>query len=325
MIYHNIISRRFLIFLTGIAIALLIILSSIPSLALTDEDINNMSSQTTVLIAESLKKGDVEEIKEWYPGSGAIISHYGDNYYALTNAHVVREPRPGTIWGVRTADGEVHQLTETADSIIRFGAFTDDDQPIPGFDLAIVKFTSDRNYPVAVIGDSSKLHVNDPVYISGWPNPDDGNKRRERKFTPGQVAKIANDPDTKNGGYNVMYSNWTKAGMSGGPVFNSLGEVVATHGRGRGNSVNYCVDPQLNANNSCGIQAIHFISQIQAKKIKLALTPPPVKSEVIEQGKKNKAKADVIEDIYKLFSDIRVPLKDCPLGVSIPDCQSSDN
>lgn len=323
MIY-NLNFRRLFIFLIGITITLVIILSSIPSLALTEEEINNMSSQTTVLIAETLKKGDLEEIRDWYlyPGSGVIISHYGKNYYALTNAHVVREPIPGRVWGVRTADGEVHQLTETADSIIRFGAFTDDDQPIPGFDLAIVKFTSDRNYPVAVMGDSSKLHINDRVFISGWPNPDDfKNKRRERKFTPGQIAKIANDPDTKDGGYNVMYSNWTKAGMSGGPVFNSMGEVVATHGRGRGNSKYYCVDPKLNANNSCGIQAIHFISQINAKKIKLALTPPPVKSEVIEKGRENKAKADVIEDIYTLFSDLRRRNGDCPLSVLIDDCK----
>ena len=305
MIYSAIF-RRLLISLIGITVALIIILSSSLSLAFTQEELDSMASQTTVLIAQSLKKGDLEQQNEWYPGSGAIIAHSGNTYYAVTNTHVVREPEQGTIWGVRTPDGEVHQLTDATNNIVRFGKFSGDEQPIPGFDLALVKFTSDRNYPVAVMGDSSKLQPNDSVFISGWPNPDNDNKgkikRRQREFTVGKVAKIANSPDTNNGGYSLMYSNWTKAGMSGGPVFNYRGELVGIHGRGRGNANQYCVDPKLNTDNSCGIQGLHLISLPQVSSIRSAFVPPPVNPSVVEKGRKNKAKADVVEDIYKLFT-----------------------
>lgn len=319
---YTVILRRFLICSIGIVAALITILSSSNSLAFTTEELDSMSSQTTVLIAESLHQTDLEQKREWYPGSGVIIAHSGSNYYAVTNTHVVREQMLGRLWGIRTADGEVHQITENPNNIIRFGTFIDDVNPIPGFDLALVKFISNRNYPVAVMGNSSKLQTNDQVFISGWPDPENLDKRRQRVFTNGKVAKIALSPDTNNGGYSLMYSNWTRAGMSGSPVFNSQGEVVGIHGRGRRNSKFYCVDPEINTNNSCGIQGIHLISQVEAKRIQLAFNPPPVQLSVIERGRKNKKKADVIEDIYKLFSDIRTPLRDCSPSLLIeqPDC-----
>lgn len=313
--------RRVYLGLIVLVVGLLVIISASPSVALISDDIDNMSSTVTVLIAKELEKGDVEEIREFNPGSGVIVAHQGNAYYVVTNNHVVEQLIPDRKWGVRTYDGEVYQVIDQEQNIIRFGDYKSDEEPIPGFDLALVKFTSKRDYPVAAMGNSLQMKPNDPVFISGWPNPDDSGARRERKFFPGVVAKIAESP-MSDGGYNLLYSNYTKRGMSGSPVFNSQGELVAIHGRGRKYLEKYCVDPDLNTNSSCGIQGIHLINQIKYKHIELAFNSPPVKSEVIEKGRKNKAKADVIENIYKLFTDIRTPLHDCfpSLIFNQPDC-----
>jgi serine protease Do len=289
--------RRLPILCIGIAMALFIVLSSSPSVALIPQDLDSMSSQMTVLIGQEYRKDDL-----FNPGSGVIVGQNDNTYYVVTNTHVVKQPREGKVWGVRTADGEVHWVVDKADNIIRFGNFESPQKPIGGFDLALVKFTSDRDYPIAVIGDSSQLQPNDSVFISGWPKPENNNPRRQRQFTQGNIAKIAMSPDA-DGGYNLMYSNWTRPGMSGSPVFNAEGELVGIHGQGRKQSeILYCVDPEINTDNSCGIQGIHLLNEIEASGIRLAFNPPPVNPAVITQGRQNRARADVIEDVYKIFT-----------------------
>ncbi len=295
--------RRLPIFLVGITVALFITISNSPSIALNSQDIDSMSSQTTVLIGRSLGEGNREEKTVWNPGSGVIVARQSNTYYVVTNTHVVKQFVKGNVWGVRTADGEVHQVVDKVNNITRFGDYQSNSKPIRGFDLALVKFTSNRNYPTAVMGDSSKLKTNDLVFISGWPRAEDPlNTRRQRKFTRGNIAKVKQHPDV-DGGYNLLYSNWTKPGMSGSPIFNSKGELVGIHGRGRKKSESlYCVDREINTNNSCGIQAIHLINQTEASRMRLVFNSPPVNPKVIARGEKNKAKADVIEDVYKIFT-----------------------
>jgi hypothetical protein len=173
------------------------------------------------------------------------------------------------------------------------------------------------------MGNSEQIQVNEPVYLSGWPKPEGGTARIVRVFSPGQLVKVEDTPFS-NGGYNIMYDNWTKPGMSGSPVFNQNGELIGIHAAGRRNGNNYCIDPELNLNSSCGIQGVHLIGQLEAKRIRLAFNPPPVKSSVIAKGQATKAKADVIEDVYKIFSRVESQLRDCPTGVLIdqPGCES---
>jgi serine protease Do len=288
---------RFLIIFLFAALSL--VLSNSPSLAFSVEDLNSMSSQTTVLIAKGLEKG---QLKEWYPASGSIVAHVGNTYYALTNTHVVGEQQKGTLWGVRTADGEVHKFIDDENSIFRFAKFTGAKDPMPGFDLALVKFTTNINYPIAVLGNSSNLKPGDEVFISGWPDPENSEPRRQRKFSAGKVAKISTSPDP-NGGYSLMYSNRTKTGMSGSPVFNIRGELIGIHGKGRATTNNYyCVDKILNSDNSCGIQQIHLINLPKINQMNLPFISPPVNHSVIVQGRKNQIKADNIEDVYKIFT-----------------------
>jgi serine protease Do len=325
MLTIMIISRRgskILSLFLGVITALSLILFSYPSQAITPDDIDAMSSQTTVLIGQALKTSDGGQ-EAFNPGSGVIVARNGNTYYAVTNTHVVKRPNPDVLWGVVTWDEKFHEVLDVGDNIIRFGNYQSRDLPIAGFDLALVKFTANEDYPIAVMGNSEQIQVNEPVYLSGWPKPEGGVPGTVRVFSPGQLVKIEDTPFS-NGGYNIMYDNWTKPGMSGSPVFNQNGELIGIHAAGRSNGNNYCIDPELNLNSSCGIEAVYLISQLEAKQIRLAFNPPPVKSSVIAIGRANKAEADVIEDVYKIFNRVESQLRDCPTGVLIdqPGCES---
>ncbi|WP_371416430.1 tetratricopeptide repeat protein [Dolichospermum sp. UHCC 0299] len=100
-----------------------------------------------------------------------------------------------------------------------------------GIDLAVVKFVSSKTYQVAKFGNSDLIKRGDNVYVTGF-----------RLSTPsipvplydcfdGQVS--ANEKQrTIDGGYNLVYTNSTVKGMSGGPVLNPKGELIGIHGRG---------------------------------------------------------------------------------------------
>ncbi len=278
---------------------------------LTKKQIDAISSRTTVVIAQGLQKGDIEARQEWNPGSGVIVARSGNVYYVLTALHVVRTRE--VVYGVRTADGEVHFVddVDTHDNIHFFGKEDENlGETIKGFDLAIVKFKSEKNYPVAVIGKSQRMEKGEAIYISGWPNPEEETARRERKFSAGNLTTIVNPP-SGDGGYSMLYDNQTRRGMSGGPVFNSRGELIGIHGRGRAQDNVYCIEPKLSAKNSCGIQSLHFLSEVQLAKMPLTFKQPPVDLGEIE----NLPVDDVIENIYEEFTfDKAALLRDGPSG-----------
>lgn len=283
--------------------------------ALSQAEVDAVASQTTVVIAQGLQKGDLEARQEWNPGSGAIVARSGRTYYVLTALHVIRTRN--VVYGIRTSDGEVHFVDDvnTKKNIYtlgreggNFGAM------INGFDLAVIQFRSDRDYPVAVMGNSTRVEPGDRVFISGWPNPEDDSARRVRQLEGGLLAAVVSPP-SEDGGYSLLYNNQTRRGMSGGPVFNTEGELVGVHGRGRAQGEEYCIDPNLSTDNSCGIQTVHFLTAVETIGLQLAFNAPPVDPETIEAGLENQDRADTIENIYELFTfDMKSLLRDRPSG-----------
>jgi serine protease Do len=216
----------------------------------------------------------------WNPGSGVIIAKQGKNYYVLTVAHNFFQRHLDTksywqktggapYYGIRTNDGKIHVVRPVDDGrgcplqgklklgvLLRFGCRdrfipgtnTVDRQQgaddVKGTDLAIITFTSEKNYPVAAVGDANTVKVGDTVYISGWPDPekelntDTGkcrNKvaRRQRRLAWGPVTGKVNPEDPQTLGYSIFYTDNTRVGMSGGPVFDRNGRVVGSHGQGK--------------------------------------------------------------------------------------------
>ncbi|MDY6936346.1 MAG: serine protease [Cyanobacteriota bacterium] len=282
---------------------------------LDEEQIEAIASQTTVVIAQGLEKGDLEAQQEWNPGSGAIVARHGNTYYVLTALHVVRTR--DVVYGVRTSDGEVHIVDDvsTKSNIYPFGEEEGAwGEQIEGFDLAIVQFQSDLDYAVSAIGKSDRLASGDPLYVSGWPNPEDDSARRVRKTEAGDLTKLFSQP-SEDGGYSLLYDNTTQRGMSGGPVLNQFGELVGIHGRGRAREEIYCLDPNLSSDNSCGMQTLHFVKQAEIEGLRLAFESPPVDRATIEAGLEELEKADTIDNIYEDFTfDLRSLLRDAPSG-----------
>jgi tetratricopeptide (TPR) repeat protein len=151
-------------------------------------------------------------------GSGVIISEVDGTYYVLTAKHVVESQGNYTII---TPGGKKHELDYSQV------------KKIADLDLAVVQFKSEEDYLVAQMGDSEKVTEGDTIIVSGWPATDQAITKLSAPITPkGEIASIQQG----NGdGYELIYSNATSQGMSGGPIFDSGGRLVGIHGRASGN------------------------------------------------------------------------------------------
>jgi tetratricopeptide (TPR) repeat protein len=149
-------------------------------------------------------------------GSGILLQRQGDVYTVLTAGHVVKS---GSAFNVKTNDGKVHQSIANSIKLAN-----------NNIDLAVLKFRSSNNYNLAKIGASSSLEIGAPIYVGGFPAPTYAVGGGVFNFTEGRI--IANANRINPLGYSLIYSNPTLSGMSGGPVLNEAGELVAIHGLG---------------------------------------------------------------------------------------------
>ncbi|MTJ06557.1 serine protease [Anabaena sp. UHCC 0204] len=141
-------------------------------------------------------------------GSGIIIQRKGQGYTVLTNAHVLRI---GSNYQIQTPDGKIYPGQK-----VKAVNFNDDD-------LGLLSFKSSSNYAIASIA-KSPLEIGEKTFAAGFPN-----ETKTWSFTTGKVDYILSK--SFQGGYRVGYSNDILKGMSGGPVLNQRGELVAINGR----------------------------------------------------------------------------------------------
>jgi S1-C subfamily serine protease len=181
-------------------ISALVVMQPLGVMALTGEEVNNIAREVTVLI-----RGDKGH------GSGVIISQKDETYYVLTAKHViVREDN----YKIVTADKTAHAVDYKKI------------KQLPDADLAVVEFTSKDSYKTAKIATSDTISEGKSVFVSGWPQPG-GTGQLVRQFTDGRVSGFLDKPVM---GYQMSYTNVTRRGMSGGPVVDAGGRVVAIHG-----------------------------------------------------------------------------------------------
>jgi tetratricopeptide (TPR) repeat protein/V8-like Glu-specific endopeptidase len=169
---------------------------------------------SSIEIAKIAKSVTVNIESSDSPGSGVIVQKNNNTYTVITAAHVLRNPQ--SAFTIVTSDGNTYKLTNI--------------KTTPGTDLAIAKFQSTTNYPVAKMGDSAQSPEGATVYVAGFPMATQAISSSIYNFTEGKVTANANQPLAE--GYSLVYSNNTLPGMSGGPVFNDAGELIAIHGRG---------------------------------------------------------------------------------------------
>lgn len=171
-------------------------------------NVYKVATQTTVLI-DGQGSGT---------GSGVIISRNGNTYYILTARHVVEGLGRSIVIMI---NGKEYPL--------------DNSQPqkLADLDLAIVQFKSSETFDIAPIGNSKQINQGENIYVSGWPAIDQAITKPSHLVTEGRIAGIR--PGNSDG-YELLYSNSTGPGMSGGPIFDSNGQVIGIHGRAAGNS-----------------------------------------------------------------------------------------
>jgi tetratricopeptide (TPR) repeat protein len=186
----------------GIIAPLIIVL---PAVAISPPEVSKIAKSVTVAIRTPDDRG-----------SGAIIDRNGNTYTVLTAAHVVK--KTGSQYTIELSDGQ--QYPVSARQISTTG----------NIDLAIVKFQSDRTYPVVKIGDSNSAVEGSPAYVAGFPLATAAISQSVYTFSDGKITANSSKPFEK--GYSIVYSCNTLPGMSGGPVLNDRGELIAVHGRG---------------------------------------------------------------------------------------------
>lgn len=223
--------------------------------------IDNIAKEITVLI--NWGSGN---------GSGAIVAQSGNTYHVLTAQHVARGQRTLTI---TTPDGKQYSVNKNQITTL------------PGVDLALLQFTSSEKYQVANLANYS-LDIKERVaFVSGWPVPRTKTEKLSRQFSTGFLlgwnsgTNSAMDDRSFSQGYELVYTNFTALGMSGGPVLDTEGRVIGIHTaaeafkKGEPSPIQQKSprNPQLELGYSLGIPIRTFLAKIQQQKINLNLKP----------------------------------------------------
>ena len=222
--------------------------------------VNKIAKATTVLVQGQ------------NPGSGVIIDKKSDTYYVLTAKHVVETEDE---YEVVTPDGQNYPLQNP-----RIERFSD-------LDLALVAFDSDRSYKTASLGLKPTVQEGDRIYVAGWPIAGKAIPHIYQ-MTSGEISGIS--PRSLSGGYQIVYTNVTRQGMSGGPIFNQKGQVVGIHGQAEGREI-YLPDQdstRVKAGFNLGIPIHQYVKNKKTAIAKLPTTtisavpsPPPIKPPVV--------------------------------------------
>lgn len=185
-------------------------------------DAQNLTQDSAKQVQQLAELIAVKVLSKDFLGSGILIQRKGSVYQVLTNAHVLRSGNPP--YQIQTPDGRIYEANLSKIS----------DRSVPSYfngnDLAVLQFRSPKiNYQVASLGHASTLSVGNEVFAAGFPFDSQGIQDTGFVFRKGKVSLVLDK--ALEGGYRIGYTNDIVKGMSGGPLLNRAGQVVAINGR----------------------------------------------------------------------------------------------
>ena len=186
-------------------------------LAVINKADNALSQQKTIddIASYSVKIiGPVE-------GSGVIIESTKNRYKVLTAWHVIKGISPKETILIVTSEDKQH--TGQHSSIKRIGKS----------DMATIEFESKERYRIAKMLEI-QFERNLPIMIAGYPAHQYSLEISQGWIAISTVDYInAGNPNIyMDQGYQLIYSNNTKKGMSGGGIYTTKGALIGIHGRG---------------------------------------------------------------------------------------------
>jgi S1-C subfamily serine protease len=159
-------------------------------------------------IEQRSREVTVRVISDKNAASGILISKLRSNYLVLTNKHVLQSENNTKIG---TFDGKLYPAT-----LVKSVNFETTD-------LVLLSFQSSTLYSAAQLGRSRDLKIGDWVFSSGFPT-----RSQTWKFAEGQYTLSTSQP--MEFGYAFGYNSEVEKGMSGGPVMDAYGRVIAVNG-----------------------------------------------------------------------------------------------
>jgi tetratricopeptide (TPR) repeat protein/S1-C subfamily serine protease len=143
-------------------------------------------------------------------GSGVLIGKKGNTYLVLTNAHVIRAQSGISI---KTPDGQSYTAQKVKNT------------QVGNFDLALLEFTSSRSYQQARFKNfgngQAALTEGREVFAAGFPY--DSNALR---VVEGEISQLPQEAFVNGTQIGYITKGDIKQGMSGGPIFDSFGNLI---------------------------------------------------------------------------------------------------
>lgn len=193
------------------------------------DEIKSIANKFTIKIA--MKVGDVE-----VNGNGIIFDIQGENHYVLTTNHIFSSRTKNMKIDNPTEDdlrniNNNEKLEITTSDGKSYIVDTETITQLPNnLDLAYFKFSSTaKSYEKASF--TNKNDLGETVYIYGYKKCNKLKTNDDLEFNSGFIQKLPEDKKLIDGGYSLFYSNSAIATMSGSPIINMKGEVIAIHGK----------------------------------------------------------------------------------------------
>ena len=210
------------------------------------------------------------------PGTGVLLKKENNEYTVLTAWHVLKGIQRGDEIDIQTNDGKLYLFKQN--SI----------QRIEDVDLAIVKFESEKSYEIAQIGNVNKLVMGDKLFVGGYPLANSSVTKSIFRFQPGVVT--ANTKKFNKDGYQILYTNKTIPGMSGGSLLSSNGKLIGIHGRSELDEISSDSNKLISTGTNMGIPIKYYTNFLSGSKNSSLQT-------------KNESADDFLVEAFNLFGD----------------------